>query len=169
MKADYDEEILYTIEQGYHNFNEIYNQMCRLSTSKIKFSNHVKALTKLGIIEKTVKDNRPYYSIENDLNFDFFLEHIENIKNETANMKKKTKKYSDKKLLGFSVEHIAESLNQLGPAVFLKTTEGQKRECVKELMKSCDLMMDILEKRDPKLAKICYKTVLSKLPGIHEL
>lgn len=169
MKADYDLEILTAIEEGRHDFNGIYEQVKQINTSKTKFSDHIKTLKKLGIIKMTIKNNRNYYSVKEDWNFGFFLEHIEAIKNETINLKKDTKKYSNKKLLQFSVEHITEYLNQLGVAAFLKTTETQKRECIKELRNSCDTMMDILEKRDPKLAKICYEAVLTKLPGLHEL
>ena len=37
--------------------------------------------------------------------------------------------------------------------------EVDTHESIKELKNSCDTMMERLEKREPKLAKMCYETV----------
>jgi len=167
-KTDYGEEILYVIEQGHNRYNKIYEHIRRINKDKTKFQEQIKSFVKLGMVKRTTKGGRPFFSVDDDWNYSLFLEHIENIKEDLKYIKEKTKKYSDRKLLRFSTEYIIENLNQLGPAAFLKTTESQKDECIKELRNSCDTIMAILEKRgDPKLTKICYQTVLSKLPGLH--
>jgi len=167
-ETDYGEEILYVIEQGHNRYNEIYEHIRRINKDKTKFQDQIKSFVKLGMIKRITKDGRPFFSVDDDWNYSLFLEHIENIKKELKDIKEKTKKYSNRKLLRFSTKYLINNLNQLGPVAFLKTTESQKNECIKELRNSCNVMMEILEKRgDPKLTKICYQTVLSKLPGLH--
>ena len=189
LKRDYDFEIVYAIKQGHHHVNEIYNQVYRFNKSKFKFSNHIDMLVKAGLIKKTTKDKRPYFSvgkIDEDKSLDFgilgkgvdlgtfedFKEIIDSIKKETVNLEKKTKKYSDKKLLQESKDDIVAYLNQLSYAVFRglvakhKIEQIQMHEWEKELRQLIKTKIQLLEKRDdPKLVKLCHGFVGLELVG----
>lgn len=186
-----DSAIMVAIIQGHHNFNKIYDQVRHVNSSKFQFADRMELLEKSGLIKKNeIKKKKTSYFLgdeddsifgvggydEFDLgSYEEIKDVIDSIKDETLSYEKKSKKYSDTKLLQESIKDIVMMLKQLSYVSFRglvtkhKTEQAQIHEWEKEIRELIKKRIKILEKREPKLVKTCHDLTANELIGIDNL
>ena len=164
---DIDFEIVYTIKNGHHNFNEIWSKIKEIG-SKQTFSKHLTQLVEAGFILKKIEQGKPRYHLGNDTTpFDTDKGLINKLNNEITTITEKSKKIPDKKLLNEFVQDTQDLLIVLSQLNFTRLTildsyKKDKQQHIKPFIglneKKIELInklittrINILNERDPEL------------------
>ena len=162
---DYDSKIILAITDGKHQFNEIYNKAMR-GKSYTTFTKHLTQLVEAGYIRKDgTNHKRPLYYLENYATTDFVHddELTDSLNEEISQIKKKSKKWSNEKILN----EFLKDIQKLSLALikfnyqnlmckqskdnYVKTFIGLNEKRMELINKQITAMNNIVQEKDPKL------------------
>lgn len=169
-KYDIDFEIIYTIKNGNHRFSEIWTKIKKSKIgAKQTFSDHLSKLVEDEVIVKRIENKKPQYFLNETEHYDkveLMNEHIEDAINR---MKKRNKKFSDKKLLEIFIKETIMDLKFYSTWKFSTLMpsfqseihiDSKKLELLEKVIKT---RIDLLQKRDPKLVIMFNDLITNQL------
>jgi len=168
LSYEIDFEIVYTILNGHHQFNKVWEKVNGIG-SKQTFSNHLTELVQEQVIVKRMVNGKPEYHIneikiyETDKKIKKQID--KDIKLITQNHKKKSDKVVLKKFVIDTIKdltfHSLYHFDTIMPSYQTdKRADIHKQKMLDKLIKT---RIDILQKRDPKLLIVFNDLIKNKV------
>ena len=179
-RYDIDFEIVYAVKSE-HTFDKIFSRFLggvlnKKTASRATFSKHLSQLVEVGIIQREIKDGKPYYELgENEPSFQTSVDIIARINNELSTIVEKSKIIPPKKLLQDFIADTKENCSHQKEMRFenlflenIMVRDGDdyssiitmNEKQIKMIDKLIKLRFDILLQRDKKLYEMFIQLVL---------